>query len=63
MLPEALVKAPGVLGAELELELLGTERVAVVPLGGESEVRLRSPWPHPSFGGRFLPSERTVEAR
>jgi inner membrane protein len=62
VLPEALVKAPGVLGAELELELLGTERVAVVPLGGESEVRLRSPWPHPSFGGRFLPSERTVEA-
>ena len=50
------------LKAELELELLGTERLGIVPLGGATQVALRSNWPHPSFNGQFLPSERTVTA-
>ena len=48
------------LKAELELELLGTERLGLVPLGGATQVTLRSNWPHPSFNGQFLPSDRTV---
>ena len=48
------------LKAELELELLGTERLGIVPLGGATQVTLRSNWPHPSFNGQFLPSDRTV---
>lgn len=50
------------LKAELELELLGTERLGIVPLGGATQVTLRSNWPHPSFNGQFLPSDRTVTA-
>lgn len=48
------------LAADIELELVGTDRVSVVPLGGATEVRLSSAWPHPSFEGRFLPTEREV---
>jgi inner membrane protein len=34
--------------------------VAIVPLGGDTSVRLVSNWPHPSFGGQFLPSDRKI---
>jgi inner membrane protein len=46
--------------AEVDLELLGTESLNFVPLGGATEVSLASNWPHPSFTGQFLPSERTI---
>lgn len=39
---------------------MGTEQVFVAPIGDATEVKLTSSWPHPSFGGHFLPSERTV---
>ncbi|MEO8386917.1 MAG: cell envelope integrity protein CreD [Polaromonas sp.] len=48
------------LQAQLELELVGTESISVVPLGGDTRVQLTSNWPHPSFGGQFLPVERKV---
>ena len=50
------------MAAEIELELLGTEALRFVPLGGATQVKLTSNWPHPSFKGQFLPSERTVRA-
>jgi inner membrane protein len=31
-----------------------------VPAAGQTEWDLRADWPHPSFGGRFLPAEREV---
>jgi inner membrane protein len=45
---------------QLKLGLVGQERLAMVPLGEESTAHLVSPWAHPSFGGRFLASERSV---
>ncbi len=57
-LPAAL-KA-GALDAQLTLQLLGTQSLAVVPAAGRTELALRSDWPHPSFGGRFLPVTRSV---
>lgn len=48
------------LQAQLQLELTGTESISVVPLGGDTRVQLSSNWPHPSFGGQFLPVERKV---
>lgn len=57
-LPEALRDQQGTVSAQLDLELLGTERLAIVPLGGQTDVQMQSGWPHPSFSGRFLPSER-----
>ncbi len=54
------VTAP--LAANITLELLGTTRVALVPAAQDTQFNLRSDWPHPSFGGRFLPNSREVTA-
>ncbi len=39
----------------LDLGLLGTESLSIVPIAGNEQVRLNSDWPHPSFSGQFLP--------
>jgi inner membrane protein len=49
--------------ATLDLELVGTGSWAWVPAAGQTEVALRADWPHPSFAGRFLPSEWRREAQ
>ena len=61
VLPESLRGQADGLTATLDLELVGTERLAIVPLGGNTEVQMTSSWPHPSFAGRFLPSEREIK--
>lgn len=48
------------LEAQIDLELMGTEKLSIVPLGGDTQIKLTSNWPHPSFGGQFLPAERKV---
>lgn len=48
------------LKAEFELELVGTESISVVPMGSDTQVQISSNWPHPSFGGQFLPVERKI---
>ena len=58
-LPAALVLAEP-LQAVMELELVGTEQLTIVPMGSDTQVRLTSNWPHPSFEGQFLPVERKV---
>ncbi|BEU94745.1 cell envelope integrity protein CreD [Acidovorax sp. DW039] len=59
VLPEAVRGRTEPLTLAMDLELVGTERLAIVPLGGNTEVKMAGGWPHPSFTGRFLPSERT----
>jgi inner membrane protein len=44
----------------LQISLVGQERLSIVPLAGETTARITSPWAHPSFGGNFLASERSV---
>jgi inner membrane protein len=51
------------LSLRLELDVVGTGHWALVPAAGQTEVALRADWPHPSFGGRFLPAERRVESQ
>ncbi len=46
---------PGRHAFSISLELLGTERLEIVPVGASTVVTLASDWPHPSFGGRLLP--------
>jgi inner membrane protein len=46
---------------EFPLNLLGMSTLAVVPAGSNTRMSLRSAWPHPSFGGDFLPHDRTVD--
>ncbi|HEY6814455.1 MAG TPA: cell envelope integrity protein CreD [Croceibacterium sp.] len=40
--------------------LRGSRSLALVPRGGNTEWEVTSPWPHPSFGGSFLPEHKTV---
>ena len=42
------------------LQLTGTTRLAIAPTGEANRIELKSAWPHPNFGGRFLPTARTV---
>jgi inner membrane protein len=48
---------------ELKLGLVGQETLSMVPIADETTAHLTSPWAHPSFGGRFLASERTITAQ
>ncbi len=45
----------------LDLSLNGTESLSVAPLADSNQIRLASSWPHPSFGGRFLPEAQSQE--
>ncbi|HEY5993858.1 MAG TPA: cell envelope integrity protein CreD [Gallionellaceae bacterium] len=42
--------------------LQGMSTLSVIPAGNNTEMTLKSPWPHPSFGGDYLPRSRTVDA-
>lgn len=48
------------LNATVSIELVGTEDLAFSPIGEHSSFRLTSDWPHPSFNGRFLPTQRSI---
>lgn len=43
----------------LDLSLRGTEQLAIAPLADSNRIELASAWPHPSFGGRFLPDAQS----
>lgn len=51
------------LAVQLQIDIVGTAAWAWVPAAGQTEVALRTNWPHPSFGGRFAPAERRVESQ
>ena len=44
------------------MELVGTTRFGVAPVGDATLLRLASDWPHPSFTGAWLPDDRTIAA-
>jgi inner membrane protein len=48
---------------DVNLELLGTDRLMFLPIGAVTDVDLSSDWPHPGFVGAFLPDERSVTPR
>ena len=43
--------------------LRGSSSLTVAPKAGETEWKVHSGWPHPSFAGDFLPDERQVSAK
>ena len=59
-IPDSLLQESKPLELSVDLELMGTERLSFVPLGSSSHVNLAADWPHPSFGGSFLPSRREI---
>ena len=48
---------------EFPLELQGMTTLAVAPAGTTTEMALKSSWPHPSFGGSYLPRTRAIDAK
>jgi inner membrane protein len=44
----------------IAFSLSGTESLAFVPLGKENTIRVKSDWPHPSFEGALLPTEKQI---
>ena len=58
--PQVEVPAAEPLQVKVLLDLAGSQRLAVVPAGELTQVRLVSDWPHPSFGGRFSPVAQKV---
>ena len=48
------------LQTRLEFALAGTESLALVPLGTSNRFELTSTWPHPGFGGSFLPRTHDI---
>jgi inner membrane protein len=44
----------------IAFSLSGTESLAFVPLGKENSIRVKSDWPHPSFEGSLLPTEKQI---
>lgn len=58
VLPELQLQEP--LAVSLKLALVGSQRLGLVPAAGDTDVKLQSSWPHPSFSGQFLPVERSI---
>ncbi len=48
---------------DFKLPLRGMETLQFSPLGKSTEVRLSADWPHPSFTGRYLPEERSIDEK
>lgn len=51
------------LDTRLDFKLAGTESLALVPLARSNVFRLESAWPHPRFGGDFLPRQPGVSEK
>jgi inner membrane protein len=60
VLDEASAQATAGLKARVVLELAGTGDLALVPAADTTRFSLQSDWPHPSFGGRFLPTAHDI---
>jgi len=48
---------------DLDFALAGTESLSVAPIADSNRISMTSRWPHPLFGGRFLPRTRTVTGK
>ncbi len=46
--------------ATVVVDLAGTTAFALAPVGESTRATLTADWPHPSFNGQFLPTERNV---
>ena len=44
----------------VDLSLNGMQSISFLPTGKYTKITLDSPWPHPSFYGRYLPKDREV---
>jgi inner membrane protein len=59
-LPQPALAESGSLEVSLAMTVAGTESLAITPVGYNNRFELSSSWPHPQFGGSFLPRTRDV---
>lgn len=45
---------------DFQTVVAGSRDISLLPFGSETEVTLKSNWPHPSFQGAFLPARHTI---
>lgn len=45
---------------EMEMAINGSRLLSVIPNGKNTDLSIKSNWPHPGFKGRFLPETRTI---
>jgi inner membrane protein len=45
----------------MKLDIAGTSMLSIAPMGKTTTVQLRAAWPHPNFGGRFLPTSKQID--
>ena len=58
---DTVIPTPGVpYPFAFQLTLRGSGTLGVAPVGATSGISMTSSWPHPSFTGRFLPSEHEI---
>jgi inner membrane protein len=57
---EALPLAYGSVGVQFAYDFRGNAALSLAPQAGETRWTVRSAWPHPSFGGDFLPASHRV---
>lgn len=62
-LPAAVDTARKTRSFEVEMSVLGSEALRLLPFAETTAVRLSSPWPDPSFVGSFLPDTREVSEK
>lgn len=55
-----LARSP--LDVDFAYEVRGNGSLSLTPQAGDTIWRMKSPWPHPSFQGAFLPERRNVTA-
>jgi len=58
----SLLASSTTLTYNITLELKGSSDLYITPLGRTTDVNLTSPWPDPSFTGKFLPSSKKISA-
>jgi inner membrane protein len=59
-IPDLNDSIKSVIDFDFSLDLQGSKQLSFLPLGGNTEVHLSSPWEAPSFNGQFLPDNRKV---
>ena len=51
------------IGVRYDFAFRGNSSLTFAPQAGETQWRVHSAWPHPSFAGDFLPDERRIDAQ
>ncbi|AIY44002.1 Inner membrane protein CreD [Collimonas arenae] len=59
-LPQSGLVENGSIDVSLAMTVAGTESLAITPIGDNNRFELSSSWPHPQFGGSFLPRSRSI---